>query len=73
VNSESISNVAAESIVSKLQSSTARCSITGDTFFAVVSGGIVTEFGGEGGGVFEQLEMIIPNKIPAKMFLEFMK
>jgi hypothetical protein len=33
----------------------------------------VTEFGGEGGGVFEQLEMNIPNKTPEKMFLEFIK
>jgi hypothetical protein len=34
---------------------------------------VVAIFGGEVGGVFEQLEMNTPNKIPAKMFLEFIK
>jgi hypothetical protein len=34
---------------------------------------VVVEFGVDVGGVSEQLEMNIPNKVPAKMFLEFIK
>jgi hypothetical protein len=73
VNSESISNIAAVSIVSKLQSSTVKYSFTNSGFLVLVSLVVVAIFGGEVGGVFEQLEMNTPNKIPAKMFLEFIK
>jgi hypothetical protein len=73
VNSESISNIAAVSIVSKLQSSTVKCSFNNSGFLVLFSLVAVAIFGGEVGGVFEQLEMNTPNKMPAKMFLEFMK
>ncbi len=71
--SESISKGISSIIVSKLQSSTVQYSFADFVFCVLISLVFVPIFGGEVGGVFEKLETIIPNKTPAKMFLDFKK